>query len=247
MFELYVGGKTDKSSKFRGLAFLASATVNAGLIGGLLFYSFWQIERVHSKSVPIVFLATAAPPPPPPPAAAPPAPANVAKPKVVKIDKIVQPLPETDKKPEPVETPVVASTGGEGPPDGVPGGDPNGVPGGTGDPGGTGPVETPPPPKNVPIDGVEAMRIAGNRNISLPPAVKAELTAQHKDRLSVAVKLCIDAAGVPDRVDIVGQTGFPEAERKIVEEIHAWRYRPYRVNGVAVPVCSAIAFRYQLE
>ncbi len=245
MFELYVSGRTQRGRKSRGLAFAASALVNASLVGGLLLWSFWKIERVHSKGVPVVFHASTAPPPPPPPAAPPPAPAQVARAKVPKVRELVQPTAAPTEPVAAPETPSEPSTG-EGPPDGVPGG----IPGSTGSPGGTGDAPGEPPIVeivNVPIDGVEAMRISGTREIPLPRDVKLAAIAQGKRHISAGVKLCIDPRGVPSRVQVLGSTGFPEADEKLRAEVSAWRYRPYRVNGHPVSACTAVMFRYEIE
>ena len=65
--------------------------------------------------------------------------------------------------------------------------------------------------------------------------------------LDVAVKLCLSAAGEPTSVAFLRGTGFPAADDKIRAEMNAWRYRPYRADGQAVPVCMAINFVYLLE
>jgi hypothetical protein len=44
---------------------------------------------------------------------------------------------------------------------------------------------------------------------------------------------------------MVKSTGFPAYDSKISNTIHGeWRYRPYNVNGKAVPVCTAVTFIY---
>jgi outer membrane biosynthesis protein TonB len=94
---------------------------------------------------------------------------------------------------------------------------------------------------------IAATRIAGVREITLPPAAKQALVASGRRQTAAAVKLCLDEAGVPTRIDIVASTGFAEADERLRYEIAAWRYRPYRVNGTAVPVCTAVTFRYQID
>jgi len=40
-------------------------------------------------------------------------------------------------------------------------------------------------------------------------------------------------------------TGFPAYDSKIQTKIRGeWRYKPYNVNGKAVPVCTAVTFIY---
>jgi TonB family protein len=97
------------------------------------------------------------------------------------------------------------------------------------------------------LNSVEARRISGTREIQLPREVKQELGAQGIRQVMAGVKLCLSADGVPTRVDVVRSTGFPAADAKIRAEMGDWRYRPYTVNGKAVPVCAQVVFRYQIE
>ena len=40
-------------------------------------------------------------------------------------------------------------------------------------------------------------------------------------------------------------TGFPAYDNKILSKMRGeWRYKPYMVNGKAVPVCTAVTFIY---
>jgi TonB family protein len=98
----------------------------------------------------------------------------------------------------------------------------------------------------VTITADEAARIAGEREIPLPPAVKQALAAEGRREVVALAKLCLDRQGVPSQVTIARSTGYPEADARIASGMWKWRYRPYRVNGIAVPVCTAITFRYQL-
>lgn len=229
---------------------IAGSTVaHIGLISSLALASFWNIEKVQGKSAPVTFVATAAPPPPPAAAAPPPAPAAVMKPKPVVVKhETVQP-----SKPHPIDEPIVASpsTSGAGTDpsgtgtdsNGGPGGDPNGTPGGEGPPAPVVEVK----PQNVAESVIAAALISGTRQIPLPLATKQAVVAQGRRQLTAAVKLCLDTHGVPARIDLVVSTGFPEADQRLRSEIAAWRYRPYVVNGIPIPVCTAIAFQYQIN
>jgi len=63
-------------------------------------------------------------------------------------------------------------------------------------------------------------------------------------RPTVMAKLCLSEAGVPISVQIMKSSGYPEADSKIKNEMEQWRYRPYMVNGRAVPTCTAVTFNY---
>lgn len=246
MFDRYVAGKSEKYSKSKGIALAASALANSGILAAVIFSAFWKIERLHAKVVPVVFQSAAAPPPPPPAAPAIKAPQKVSAPRPIKPRELVQPVAKADPQPE---TPPTSEPTSNEPPSNEPTvveGTPGGVGDGPGVPGIIPPVIEK-PPVNVPITGVEAMRLSGTREIPLPPSVKAALVAQGKHRVNAVVKLCLDRRGEPDRVQVVGSTGFPEADDKIRDEVLAWRYRAYRVNGEPVPVCTAVVFKYEIE
>jgi periplasmic protein TonB len=249
MFERYVSTKSEPRGRARPLAFAASALLNGGLVAGLIVWSFWDLEKVHAKSVPVVFTVAAAPPPPPPPPPPPATPAVVARRKVVTPQELVQPIRQVaDERPiEPVEggaTSTVAEAGEAG---GVEGGTPGSTGGEPGGAGGPGAGDEPPTPVDVLLEGVEAQRVAGTRELSLPAAVKQAMVARGTREAAAAVKLCLDASGRPARIEVMRSTGFPEADERIRLGMSEWRYRPYRVNGMAVPVCTAVVFRYRLE
>ena len=58
----------------------------------------------------------------------------------------------------------------------------------------------------------------------------------------VSAKLCIDERGAVTRADILTPVSAPVAST-LTESLRAWRYRPYREGGVAVPACFAVGFK----
>ncbi len=247
MFDL-VG---EKPKRARGWTFVVSAVLNAGVIGALVLSSFWKIEegpRQRSVGAGVDHRALAAAPPGSPSVAAVKDPPR--KKIVAKIDTTIS-QPVAVSHPTPTSSSVSPSTttpGDNGPPEGVTGGtDPNGPPG-------LPPSHDPTPqsepaaaPKAVPIDAVEAYRISGERQITLPSATKQAMVGQGLRQTTAIVKLCLSPGGVPTRVDVVKGTGFPEADEHLREEISAWRYRPLLVNGAPTAVCTAVTFHYSLE
>jgi protein TonB len=249
MFERIVDARSEKRGRARAVFFGVSTAAHAAGLGALLVWSFWTIERLEARTVPVTFVQALAPPPPPPPPAAPPAPAKVVAKRVVR--DLVQPdrPPDDDPDPEPEAAPAgngepsdQPSGAGPGVPGGLPGGGPTcGVPG----------LPACEPPvvildRPVTITADEAARISGEREIPLPPSVKQALAAEGRREVVALVKLCLDRDGFPSEVSIKRSTGYPEADARIAAGMWKWRYRPYRVNGNAVPVCTAITFRYQL-
>ena len=249
MFDRFVGARTEKRGKSKALMFGASTLAHVAAVGALLAWSFWKVEKLAARRVPVTFVSATAPPPPPPPAPAPPAPAKVvAKPKVVAKNELVQPVPDPDPDPDPEPNAGEPTVGPTDPkataPGGVPGGPGEGRCGEPGEP------ECPPPvverPKVVSLQAVEAARLSGNADIALPPEVKQAVYAEGKREVLAMAKLCLGRDGVPTEVSIKKSSGYPAADARIRDEMLRWRYRPYKVNNEAFAVCTSIMFRYQI-
>jgi hypothetical protein len=54
--------------------------------------------------------------------------------------------------------------------------------------------------------------------------------------------LCIDETGHYERGELIQSTGLPAYDAQIARAMMQWVYRPYIVDGVAIPVCSQITF-----
>jgi hypothetical protein len=106
------------------------------------------------------------------------------------------------------------------------------------------PTPTPMRPANVPPTVLEPRRTAGSPNIAPDDRTKAAIRAGGETKIIGSFKLCITAAGVVSGVASLKSTGHPAYDAKIQREMLAWRYRPYEVNGKAVPVCTAVTFIY---
>jgi hypothetical protein len=132
----------------------------------------------------------------------------------------------------------------DGDPDGVDGGEPNGVVGGV-----VGGVDTgpPPPPSSpqvvTPID-LDSHRISGQVKIVPDAKTRAAIAKAGKATVLASAKVCVDKGGAISSVTIVRPSGFPAYDDEIKVGILAWRFRPYLVNGVATPVCTAYMFVY---
>jgi hypothetical protein len=97
----------------------------------------------------------------------------------------------------------------------------------------------------VPPTALEASRIAGEKLISPDDVTKTEINRSGKDRVVGTFKLCITVDGAIQNVTMMKSTGFATYDTKIQGTIRSsWRYRPFNVNGKAVPVCTAVTFIY---
>jgi protein TonB len=208
--------------------------------------SVWGIVRLDRPKDGISDIALAPPPPPPPPP-----PPGGAKPKTEQIQPKKRTVKELTqlKKIEKQEVKPDESGDPEGEEGGEEGGEVGGVVGGqVGGVVGTPPPPPPPPPpappQNVPPTMLEGQRIAGNKMIVPNDVTKTEIQRSGKDKVVGSYKLCITVDGNIASINQLKSTGFGAYDAKIQAEMRAWRYRPYMVNGKAVPVCTAVTFIY---
>jgi TonB family protein len=168
-------------------------------------------------------------------------------------------LVQTNKSSESTEEPAVEITFGapEGP------GNENGVPDGRGTnpvagigEGGPGvimppiKVQQPPPapePRTIPEHMLKGTRIAGNEQIRPPESVRLDMVRTGTRRLTASIKMCLDAQGRVESVDILKSTGHDAYDREFLREMRGWRYQPYRIGGDAAPVCTPITFVYDMK
>lgn len=92
---------------------------------------------------------------------------------------------------------------------------------------------------------LDGFRVAGNRSIIPDDETKVAIALAGLDKVIGSFKLCVSTEGVVQYVRVLRTTGFAAYDEKILREMNAWAYSPYRVNGVAVPVCTAVTFIYR--
>lgn len=109
------------------------------------------------------------------------------------------------------------------------------------------PTLVPTAPKIVPAAELETLRLAGDREPSLPAGAKMIMKRDNVKKISVAVKVCVSEQGSTTSVKLVKSSDYGDANEKILSDIRKWRFRPYMSNGVAIPVCTATLLTYQLQ
>jgi TonB family protein len=103
----------------------------------------------------------------------------------------------------------------------------------------------PPKPENTTPTALEALRIAGDKNIVPDEATKEQIADSGKSRITVALKICLTDTGAIKAVTVLKASGFPAYDAKIKKTIEdTWQYRPFMVDGVATPVCAALTLIY---
>jgi protein TonB len=246
MFGSYEAAKHRKMPKWAGPLLTGAVIFHIALFLAMWIKTIWDIEQLDRPKTTIDLAVAPPPPPPPPPPKGGARPHDVQiTPKKIKVKDIVQPVKiekqevkEVEDKGDPngeeggVEGGVVG---------GVVGGDLNGVMGAPPPP----PPPPPAPPQNVAPTALEASRIAGEKQIVPDDVTKTEINRSGKTRVIASFKLCITAAGGVNTVNMLKSSGFPAYDNKILSTIRgSWRYRPFNVNGKAVPVCTAVTFIY---
>ncbi|HEY4175217.1 MAG TPA: hypothetical protein VGM90_00225 [Kofleriaceae bacterium] len=100
-------------------------------------------------------------------------------------------------------------------------------------------------PREVEQDVVEGHRISGEKSIHPDLPTMRWLHQNHVDHITMSVRICIDEKGVPSMVDLLSPSCYPRYEETIHSKMLEWRYSPYMVDGVRVPVCTAVSFFYR--
>ena len=94
---------------------------------------------------------------------------------------------------------------------------------------------------NVSPRDLEPLRLVGDKNVVPDDEDRIHL---RDTRVIGSFKMCLDETGHYERGLLLKSTGLPRYDRKIARTIMKWAYRPYVVDGVALPVCSAVTFIY---
>jgi protein TonB len=249
MFDNYVGYKNRKARKWVGVTIVSSIVLHVVVLIAFIVHSFWVIDKLAVPERAVELAAAPPPPPPPPPAAsAKPKPKKVKTVKV-KAPEIHQPVKELPKEQpeEPAEEDPGVVGGVEG---GIAGGVVGGVLGGV-EGGALGDIKAPPPPpekpKIVPQVALDKQFLSGERQITPSEEVKNAIRRDGLTRVVGTFKMCVSAGGNISSIDTLKSTGYPAYDRKITGAMRGWQYRPFRVNGKPVPVCTSITFIYKQE
>jgi len=99
--------------------------------------------------------------------------------------------------------------------------------------------------KIVAANMISGSRISGTSRILPPDAIKARIANEDKTQVVGAVLMCLSSTGGVSKAKMVRSTGYNAYDQKILHNVRRWRYRPYKVNGTAVPVCTSITFVYR--
>jgi protein TonB len=250
MFDNYVGAKTAKTGAWTAELVLAAVVLHVFAGAALLVKSWWTISEIDRPTRASAGLSSAPPPPPPPPGGS-----NKKVEKKVKVKKVKEVTQIDERKIKPkIEDASTDDSQDEGVEGGVEGGVVGGVVGGViggvegGVLGGTLGGDPPPPPpmdepKMVLQVALEQQRISGDKDIQPPNDIATKISREGK-RVVGVVKMCLNTAGNVKKINMLKSTGHSAYDAKIKSKMRLWKYRPFKVNGKSVPVCTSVTFIY---
>lgn len=100
-------------------------------------------------------------------------------------------------------------------------------------------------PQDVEPSLLEGHRISGTRSVAPDRDTKRFFHDHAVGQVVTSVRLCLDPRGTPEQITLLSTSCFPRYESDILAAMREWRSSEYRVNGVAVPVCTAVSFIYR--
>jgi protein TonB len=253
MFDRYVQDRGRRRlGRWIRVAIAASAVAHVGVGAALIVSAWWKIEKLSVEDRQVAIASFGMPTAAPPPLAG--EQRNKTRRELARVREATQPRQNDAETPE------------DGGGDGSATGHANGLAGGEGDDpdapnallgcagleclGDQAPPEprkTPAKPPVIPESMLKGHLISGETQIHAPREVKLAMTRAGVDRLRAAVKLCIDAEGAVESTRLLRSTGYSDYDRRLLAGVRRWRYRPYRIGGEAVAVCTAVQFVYLLR
>lgn len=96
-------------------------------------------------------------------------------------------------------------------------------------------------------DVAKGLRKSGNDQIPAPTSVRTQMMRASKTKAVGTLKLCLDARGRVERVQVLKSTGYDEYDELLQKEMRAWRYEPYKVDGEGVPACTVVTIVYVMK
>ena len=100
------------------------------------------------------------------------------------------------------------------------------------------------PPRVISGRALEALRIRGNKNILPDEEDRRAMADSGRGTVAVAM-MCLGQDGRVARLWLKRSSCFPRYDAKLKAEIRAWRYRPFRIDGAPVPVCTRVSIIYR--
>lgn len=94
---------------------------------------------------------------------------------------------------------------------------------------------------------LQQLQVSGDRRILPSPATQTQMRRDGRTSSILSVKLCLSPDGAVASAAILMSSRYKAYDSAVLSAVRTWRYRPYMIGGVAVPVCSALTFRYATQ
>jgi TonB family protein len=91
------------------------------------------------------------------------------------------------------------------------------------------------------------LRISGETQIHPSTATRNMMMRANASSTTAVILLCIATDGRVASATMQRSTTYGDYDQALLSAMHAWRYRPYRVNGAVVPACGIVNFEYKMQ
>jgi protein TonB len=240
-FEQFLNQKQapGRRSRWRGLTYLLSLSLHGALLLALLVRSFWHVDELEPRGVPITLMLLRPPPPPPPPMPAQTRTAPDPRPKVAQVSR-----PRRATLVQPVEAKAVApreEATASRDESGLPGGVEGGVSGGAAS---AIIAIAPSSPAARPADPMPVMLApnvgTGQRLSNLDDPRFRPVLPPSLNRGGMVVwglfRVCVTTGGRVKDVKIL-RSADALVDSTWSQVIARWEYRPYSMDGRPVAFC----------
>jgi hypothetical protein len=103
-----------------------------------------------------------------------------------------------------------------------------------------------PGPRLVAPAVLQSLRISASDPPRLSAATQQQMLRDGVDRIVVTVRVCVASDGAVASTRLMHYPRYDDHNAAIVRAVRAWRYRPFLVDGAAVPVCSLVTFVHKI-
>jgi cysteine-rich repeat protein len=94
---------------------------------------------------------------------------------------------------------------------------------------------------------MQGLRVSGDTQIHPSSTTQLLMVRDGAHRVVGSVKLCISTDGGVISAAMASSTKYRDYDAALVSAVRDWRYRPYLLNGNAVPACSMVSFIYTIQ
>jgi TonB family protein len=94
---------------------------------------------------------------------------------------------------------------------------------------------------------LQALRVSGETQIHPSTATRNMMMRANDSSVRGVILLCIATDGHVASATLQHSTKYEDYDQALLSGVHTWRYRPYMMNGAAVPACGIVNFDYKMN